>query len=106
GTITDISDTAGAGMRTPAPSRGLAVGDLWNDGRLSAVIANRSGPPSLLVNRTTYPNHWIEVKTVGTRSNRSGIGARLLLKTNSREQIDEIRSGSSYISKAAMRADF
>src|SRR5436309_1799351 len=98
GTFTDISDTAGPGIRTPAPSRGLAVGDLWNDGRLSAVIANRSGPPSMLVNRTTYPNHWIEVKAVGTRSNRSGIGAGLLLKTNSREQIDEIRSGSSYIS--------
>ena len=106
GTFTDISDTAGPGIRTPAPSRGLAMGDLWNDGRLSAVIANRSGPPSMLVNRTTYPNHWIEVKAVGTRSNRSGIGAGLLLKTNSREQIDEIRSGSSYISNNDMRAHF
>ena len=106
GTFTDISDTAGPGIQTPAASRGLAVGDLWNDGRLSAVIANRSGPPSMLVNRTTYPNHWIEVKAVGTRSNRSGIGAGLLLKTNSREQIDEIRSGSSYISNNDMRAHF
>jgi hypothetical protein len=58
------------------------------------------------VNRKTYPNHWIEIKTVGTRSNRSGIGARLLLKTDSRKQIAEIRSGSSYISNNDMRAHF
>ena len=82
------------------------MGDLWNDGRLSAVIANRNGPPSLLVNRKAYPNHWIEIKTVGTRSNRSGIGARLALKTDSRKQIAEIRSGSSYISSNDMRAHF
>ncbi len=106
GTFTDISRMAGQGITTPAPARGLAVGDLWNDGRLSAVIVNRNGPPSLLVNRVTYPNHWIEIKTVGTRSNRSGIGARLVVKTASRTQIDEVRSGSSYISNSDMRAHF
>jgi hypothetical protein len=106
GTFTDISAAAGPGISTPAPARGLAVGDLWNDGRLSAVIVNRNGPPSLLVNRVTYPNHWIEIKTVGTRSNRSGIGARLTLKTASRTQIDEVRSGSSYISNNDMRVHF
>jgi hypothetical protein len=106
GTFADISRAAGPGINGPAPARGLAVGDLWNDGRLSAVIANRNGPPSLLVNRKAYPNHWIEIKTVGTRSNRSGIGARLVLKTDSRKQIAEIRSGSSYISSNDMRAHF
>jgi hypothetical protein len=106
GTFTDISRTAGAGISTLAPARGLAVGDLWNDGRLSAVIANRSEPPSLLVNRVTYSNHWIEIKTAGTRSNRSGIGARVAVKTASRTQIDEVRSGSSYISNSDMRLHF
>jgi enediyne biosynthesis protein E4 len=106
GTFTDISSIAGPGISAPAPARGLAVGDLWNDGRLSAVIVNRNGPPSLLVNRVAYPNHWIEIKTVGTRSNRSGIGARLTLKTASRTQIDEVRSGSSYISNNDMRVHF
>jgi hypothetical protein len=106
GTFTDISHMAGPGITTPAPARGLAVGDLWNDGRLAAVIVNRNGSPSLLVNRITYPNHWIEIKTVGTRSNRSGIGARLALKTASRTQIDEVRSGSSYISNSDMRVHF
>jgi len=106
GTFTDISSTAGPGITTPAAARGLAVGDLWNNGRLSAVIVNRNAPPSLLVNQVTYPNHWIEIKTVGTRSNRSGIGARLILKTASRTQVDEVRSGSSYISNGDMRVHF
>src|SRR5438876_562827 len=106
GKFIDISMTAGLGINTPAPARGLAIGDLWNDGRLSAVIVNRNGAPSLLVNRTTYPNHWIEIKTVGSDSNRSGIGARLVLKTATRTQIDEVRSGSSYISNNDMRVHF
>ena len=106
GKFSDISKTAGPGINTPAPARGLAIGDLWNDGRLSAVIVNRNGAPSLLVNRTTYPNHWIEIKTVGTDSNRGGIGARLVLKTATRSQIDEVRSGSSYISNNDMRVHF
>jgi len=106
GKFSDISKTAGPGINTPAPARGLAIGDLWNDGRLSAVIVNRNGAPSLLVNRTTYPNHWIEIKTVGTDSNRGGIGARLVLKTATRTQIDEVRSGSSYISNNDMRVHF
>jgi enediyne biosynthesis protein E4 len=106
GTFNDISKMAGPGISAPTPSRGLAVGDLWNDGRLSAVVVNRNAPPSLLVNRMTYPGHWIEVRTVGTQSNRSGIGAQVTLKTRSRRQIDEVRSGSSYISNNDMRVHF
>ena len=104
--FTDISTTSGPGIRVPAPARGLAIGDLWNDGRLSAVIVNRNDRPGLLVNRVKYPNHWIEIKTAGTKSNRSGIGARLVLKSASRTQIDEVRSGSSYISNNDMRTHF
>jgi hypothetical protein len=106
GTFTDISHAAGPGISTPTASRGLAVGDLWNDGQLSAVIVNRNAPPSLLMNRTASPNHWIEIKTIGTKSNRDGIGARLTLKTELRKQIDEVRSGSSYMSNNDMRVHF
>jgi hypothetical protein len=106
GTFTDISNSAGPAITTPAPGRGLAVGDLWNDGHLALVIANRNAPPSLLVNRKSYDNHWIEIKTVGVTSNRSGIGARLVLKTANRKQVDEVRSGSSYISNSDMRVHF
>ena len=106
GTFTDISASAGSAIATPASSRGLAVGDLWNDGRMSAVINNMNDVPSLLVNQARSTNHWIGVRTVGTKSNRDGIGARILVKTASRVLVDEVRSGSSYISNSDMRVHF
>jgi hypothetical protein len=106
GTFTDISDSAGTGITTPASSRGLAVGDLWNDGRMSAVISNMNARPSLLENQIKYPNHWIAFKTIGTNSNRDGIGARITVKTSKRLLVDEVRSGSSYVSNNDMRVHF
>jgi enediyne biosynthesis protein E4 len=106
GTFTDISATAGPGITTPASSRGLVVGDLWNDGRLSVVISNMSARPSVLVNDVHYSNHWIALKTLGVRSNRDGIGAKLTLKIGKRLLVDEVRSGSSYISNSDMRVHF
>jgi hypothetical protein len=106
GTFTDISASAGSGIVTAASSRGLAVGDLWNDGRVSAVISNMNAAPSLLVNQVRNPNHWVAFRLVGVRSNRDGIGARILVKTASRTLVDEVRSGSSYISQNDMRVHF
>jgi hypothetical protein len=62
--------------------------------------------PSLLVNQTKNANHWIAIRTVGTKSNRDGIGARISVKTASRMLVDEVRSGSSYISNSDMRVHF
>jgi hypothetical protein len=106
GTFSDVSATAGPGITTPASSRGLAVGDLWNDGKLSAVISNMNAAPSLLVNQLRPPNHWVGIHTVGTKSNRDGIGARISVKTATRTQVDEVRSGSSYDSNNDMRVQF
>jgi len=106
GTFSDISASAGAGITTPASSRGLAVGDLWNDGKLSAVVSNMNAPVSLLVNRIRSSNHWISIRTVGTKSNRDGIGARISVKAGARLLVDEVRSGSSYISSDDMRVHF
>src|SRR5499427_1286557 len=106
GTFTDISASAGAAITTSASSRGLAVGDLWNDGRISAVINNMNAAPSLLVNQVHNSNHWIAIRTVGTKSNRDGIGARIRVKTPTRMLVDEVRSGSSYISNNDMRVHF
>jgi enediyne biosynthesis protein E4 len=106
GTFTDISDSAGAGITTVSSSRGLAVGDLWNDGRISVVVSNMNAQPSLLVNQVRYPNHWIAFKTVGTASNRDGIGARITVRTGKRILVDEVRSGSSYISNNDMGVHF
>ncbi len=106
GTFSDISASAGSGITTPASSRGLAIGDLWNDGKLSAVISNMNAAPSLLVNQIRSSNHWIAIHTVGTRSNRDGIGARISAKTAARTLVDEVRSGSSYSSNSDMRVHF
>ncbi len=106
GTFTDISAAAGPGITTPTSARGLAVGDFWNDGQLSVVINNVYAKPSLLVNTLRSGNHWIEFKTVGTRSNRDGIGAKITLKMGKRTLVDEVRSGSSYISQNDLRVHF
>jgi hypothetical protein len=106
GTFTDISADAGPGINATSSARGLAVGDLWNEGQLSVVINNVYATPSLLVNTVHLGNHWIAFKTVGTRSNRDGIGARISMKNGERSLVDEVRSGSSYISHNDMRVHF
>jgi hypothetical protein len=105
-TFSDISSQAGSGITTVHAGRGLAVGDLWNDGRISAVITNMNASPSLLVNQVRSANHWIGLRTVGTKSNRDGIGARVTLKVGSRVLVNEVRSGSSYDSNSDMRIHF
>jgi len=106
GTFADISNSSGPAITAKASGRGLAIGDLWNNGKLAAVITNMGTRPSLLVNETSYPNHWVGIKTAGTRSNRDGIGARVVLKAGKRILADEVRSGSSYNSNNDMRLHF
>jgi hypothetical protein len=105
-TFTDISAAAGPGIKAVSSARGLAVGDLWNDGQLSVVINNIYDKPSLLVNMAHSGNHWIAFRTLGTRSNRDGIGARITVKVGRRTLVDEVRSGSSYISQNDLRVHF
>jgi hypothetical protein len=130
GTFTDISADAGPGITAVSSARGLAVGDLWNDGRMSAVISNMNAPPMLLVNDLRNGNHWIAFRTLGASpaerpvkksstapaqaaifstsfaSSRDGIGAKITVKVGTRTLVDEVRSGSSYISNSDMRVHF
>jgi len=106
GKFTDVSASSGPGITKAVSSRGLAVGDLWNDGRISAVISNMNAPPSLLVNQARTANHWVAFRTTGTKSNRDGIGARLRVKAGGRTLVDEVRSGSSFDSNNDMRVHF
>jgi hypothetical protein len=106
GTFEDISASAGPAITAAASGRGMAIGDLWNDGRISAVISNMNAPISLLVNQERTSNHWIAFKTVGTKSNRDGIGGKIRLKSGERILVDEVRSGSSYISNSDTRIHF
>jgi enediyne biosynthesis protein E4 len=106
GTFSDISKFAGPAFDDRESGRGVAVGDLWNDGRISAAISNMNAPVSLLVNQAKNTNHWVTFKAVGTKSNRDGIGARITVRAGSRTFVDEVRSGSSYISNNDMRVHF
>jgi enediyne biosynthesis protein E4 len=106
GKFEDISANSGPGITEPKSSRGMATGDVWNDGRISAVVSNMNAAPSLLVNQTRYSNHWVAVETKGTKSNRDGFGAKIRVKAGSRVLVDEVRSGSSYISNSDRRVHF
>jgi len=106
GKFVDISASAGPGITAKSSSRGLAIGDLWNDGKQSAVVSNMNAPPSLLVNQVRTANHWVEIRTVGTKSNRDGIGAKIRVHAGTRTWVDEVRSGSSYDSQNDIRVHF
>jgi hypothetical protein len=106
GAFVDVSATAGPGITAASSARGLAVGDLWNDGRLSVVINNMNAEPSLLMNSERTANHWIAFKALGTRTNRDGIGAKITAVVGKRKMVDEVRSGSSYVSQNDIRVHF
>ncbi|GGA72402.1 RNA-binding protein [Edaphobacter acidisoli] len=106
GKFKDLSKTSGPALTDPRSSRGLATGDLFNDGRVDAVINNLSDYPMLLVNMAKNTNHWIEFNLVGTTSNRDAIGARVTMHTAKRIFVNEVRSGSSYNSSSDLRLHF
>jgi len=118
GTFSDISQNSGSGITAVSSARGLAIGDLWNNGQMEAVISNMNAPPSLLVNDLKNANHWIAFRAIGAptsttqtngktySSSRDAIGARITMKAANRIFVDEVRSGSSFISNNDMRVHF
>ena len=106
GKFEDISASSGPGVTEPAPSRGLAIADLWNDGRQEAVINNMNDYPMLLVNVAKNKNHWLGVRLIGVQSNRDAIGARVTVHAAGWKAVDEVRSGSSYDSSSDLRLHF
>jgi hypothetical protein len=106
GRFEDVSAKSGKGIAAEHVSRGCAFGDLDNDGDVDVVVNNLDEPPSLLRNDGGNRNHWLLIKCIGTRSNRSAIGARVKVTAAGRDQIDEVMSGSSYYSQNDLRLHF
>ena len=112
GHFADVSMQAGAGISEPVAARGCAFGDFDNDGNVDVVVNTVNDYPQLLRCTSTLGNNWIKIRTIGTKSNRSGIGARLTCITHPpgeskpHQQIDEVRSGGSYISQNDLRIHF
>jgi hypothetical protein len=111
GRFQDISAQAGPGATALHSSRGCAFGDFDNDGDLDVLIMNMNERPSLL--RNDYinagkrgANNWLKLKLIGTKSNRTAIGARLRLRTGGRWQTQEVTSQSSYYSHNDLRLHF
>ena len=98
GKFRDMSNSAGSGISEAWASRGLAVGDLGNDGSLEIVINNLDAPPSLLKNFGTKKN-WLMVRCVGTKANRDAVGARVYVYVGARRISGEIQTGASYLSQ-------
>jgi hypothetical protein len=106
GTFRDISNSVGPAVTVPQPSRGAAFGDLFNDGRIDVVVENMDGLPMVLRNQDGSHNHWITIQLLGTRSNRLALGAKVRVVAGALSQIEEVRSGGSYLSQNDLRLHF
>ena len=106
GRFEELLGEAGPALAEAHNSRGCAFGDFDNDGDVDILIVNLNEPPSLLRNDVTPGNHWLKLKLVGTKSNRSAIGARVSVQAGDRTQTQEVQSQSSFISCDDRRLHF
>jgi hypothetical protein len=106
GRFTDVTGSSGPGVTTPQSSRGAAFGDVDGDGDVDVLVMNMNAPPSLLRNDSRSGNHWLTVKLEGTRSNRQGIGATVLVTSGGRTQARAVLSQTSYYSVDDLRPSF
>jgi len=102
----DVSAKSGAPFQEKWVGRGLAIGDINNDGRMDAVVTTNGGPAHVLLNQTQTANHWLTLKLVGHRSNRDAIGAEVRIVTSKGPQWEMVTTASSYLSSSDKRVHF
>jgi hypothetical protein len=106
GTFSEIGLQCGSALAEEHASRGTAFGDIDNDGDIDVIVNDLDGPPQLLRNDGGNRNNSLLIKTLGVKSNRDGIGARVKVVSGGLRQLDEVRSGGSYLSQNDFRLHF
>ena len=106
GTFRDASAQVGPALRVPRVGRGLAIGDLFNDGVQEVVVENLEGEPVIFRPQGGPRNHWISFELAGTRSNKLALNARVKITAADLIQTDEVRSSGSYLSQNDLRLHF
>jgi len=106
GKLFDVSDRAGPTWQQLRLGRGLAAGDLDNDGRTDLLIVSENSPLALFRNQTAFPNHFLTLAVEGTASNRDGVGARVAVTVSGRTQVAARFGGGSYLSASDHRLHF
>lgn len=106
GTFLNASGQAGSALKVPRSGRGLAIGDLFNDGRQEVVIENIEGQPAILRPEGGPHNHWIGLELGGTKDNKLALNARVRVTAGELVETDEVRSGGSYLSQNDLRLHF
>src|SRR4029077_2829397 len=105
GKFADITAQAGAVLNEPHAAHGMALGDLFNNGREAAVVNNMNEPPSIYYN-TAPIGKFISLQLVGVKSNRAALGAAVTLEQGTDKREKEVRSGDGYISQSDLRLHF
>jgi hypothetical protein len=106
GTFRDISKLAGPAIQVPQVSRGLAVGDLFNDGHLEIVVENLEGEPMILQAQGGPGNHWVSFELQAAKGNRLALNARIRATAGDLVQLNQVQSGGSYLSQSDLRIHF
>lgn len=106
GKFKDISKLVGPAIQQPQVSRGMAMGDLFNNGKIDLVVENLVGSPMILVPEGGPPNHWVSFQLEGADKNRLALNARVIATAGDLVQTGEVLSGGSYLSQNDLRIHF
>ncbi len=106
GSFANVTEQCGPGLTAAHSSRGCAFGDFDNDGDMDILVMNMNEPPSLIRCDADSGNHWLKIKLVGVKSNRTAIGARVYVRSGRLVQVQEVHSQDSYLSVNDFRLHF